>query len=115
MEWIDPSDRYFSRALLVSRTGSGYSGKIMYEALTVQGGSHSTIGAAVREVVEAVQKHMPYGFVDGHPPGFARGPPVPESLGESRDREPSTQTPHGAGSGPRGHREPSCGDRPIRA
>lgn len=30
MEGVDPSDRYFSRALLVSRTGAGYSGKIMY-------------------------------------------------------------------------------------
>lgn len=55
LEGVDPSDRYFSRALLVSRTGAGYSGKIMYEALIVQGGSHSTIGAAVREVVEKLQ------------------------------------------------------------
>ena len=55
MEGVDQSDRYFSRALLVSRTGTGYSGNILYEAIIVQGGSHSTIGAAVREVVEKLQ------------------------------------------------------------
>ncbi|MCC6139514.1 MAG: hypothetical protein IT389_02735 [Nitrospira sp.] len=55
LEGIDPSDRYFSRALLVNRTSAGYSGKIMYEALVVQGTSHSTIGAAVREIVEKLQ------------------------------------------------------------
>lgn len=55
LEGVDPSDRYFSRALLVSRTSAGYSGKLMYEALTVQGSAHSTVGAAVRDVVEKLQ------------------------------------------------------------
>jgi len=55
LEGVDPSDRYFSRAVLVSRTGSGYTAKVMYEALTVQGESHQTIGAAVRTLVEKLQ------------------------------------------------------------
>jgi hypothetical protein len=55
LEGVDPSDRYFSRAVLVNRTASGYAAKVMYEALTVEGGSHSTIAAAVKEVVEKLQ------------------------------------------------------------
>lgn len=55
IEGVDPSDRYFSRAILVNRTASGYAAKAMYEALTVEGGSHSTIIAAVKELVEKLQ------------------------------------------------------------
>jgi len=56
LEGVDPSDRYFSRAILVSRTGTGYAAKTMYEALTVQGESHSTITAAVKEIVRKLQE-----------------------------------------------------------
>ena len=55
LEGVDPSDRYFSRAVLVNRTASGYAAKVMYEALTVEGGSHSTIEAAVKELVQKLQ------------------------------------------------------------
>lgn len=55
LEGVDPSDRYFSRAVLVNRTPSGYAAKVMYEALTVEGGSHSTIVAAVTDLVEKLQ------------------------------------------------------------
>jgi len=55
LEGVDPSDRYFSRAVLVNRTGSGYTAKVMYEALTVQGESRPTIGAAVQNIVEKLQ------------------------------------------------------------
>lgn len=55
IEGVDPSDRYFSRAILVNRTASGYASKTMYEALTVESGSHSTIIAAVKELVEKLQ------------------------------------------------------------
>lgn len=55
VEGVDPSERYFSRAVLVSRGSAGYSAKVMYEALTVQGESHSTIAAAVRDVVQKLQ------------------------------------------------------------
>ncbi len=55
LEGVDPSDRYFSRAVLVNRTASGYAAKVMYEALTVESGAHSTIAAAVRELVEKLQ------------------------------------------------------------
>ena len=51
LEGNDPSDRYFSRAILVSRIAQGYIGKATYEALTVEGQSHPTIIAAVSSVV----------------------------------------------------------------
>ena len=59
LEGVDPSDRYFNRAILVNRTPSGYAAKVMYEALTVEGQSHPTIPAAVKELVEKLQ---PLGF-----------------------------------------------------
>jgi hypothetical protein len=55
LEGVDPSERYFNRAVLVKRTPSGYSAKVMYEALTVEGHTHPTIAAAVKEVVEKLQ------------------------------------------------------------
>ena len=55
VEGVDPSDRYFNRAVLVNRTPSGYAAKVMYEALTVEGHSHPTIAAAVKELIEAMQ------------------------------------------------------------
>jgi hypothetical protein len=55
VEGVDPSDRYFNRAVLVNRTPSGYAAKVMYEALTVEGHSHPTIAAAVQELIEAMQ------------------------------------------------------------
>ncbi len=59
LEGVDPSDRYFNRAILVSRTAGGYAGKVMYEALIVEGQSHSTVGGAVTEVVEKLKN---FGF-----------------------------------------------------
>ncbi len=59
IEGVDPSDRYFNRAILVNRTASGYAAKVMYEALTVESGSHSTIAAAVKELVDKLQE---FGF-----------------------------------------------------
>jgi hypothetical protein len=56
IEGVDPSDRYFNRAILVNRTASGYAAKVTYEALAVEGGSHSTIAGAVKELVEKLQK-----------------------------------------------------------
>ena len=55
LEGVDPSDRYFNRAVLVNRTSSGYAAKAMYEALTVEGQSHPTIAAAVTELVQKLQ------------------------------------------------------------
>jgi len=55
LEGVDPSERYFNRAILVNRTPSGYSAKVMYEALTVEGRTHPTIAAAVKELVEKLQ------------------------------------------------------------
>ncbi|HXV69339.1 MAG TPA: hypothetical protein VD738_10480 [Nitrospira sp.] len=55
IEGVDPSDRYFNRAILVNRIASGYTAKVMYEALTVESGSHSTITAAVAELVGKLQ------------------------------------------------------------
>jgi hypothetical protein len=55
VEGVDPSDRYFNRTVLVNRTPSGYAAKVMYEALTVEGRSHPTIDAAVKDLVDAMQ------------------------------------------------------------
>lgn len=55
VEGVDPSDRYFNRAILVNRTSAGYSTKVMYEALIVESRSHTTIIAAVKELVEKLQ------------------------------------------------------------
>ena len=55
LEGVDPSDRYFNRTILVNRTPSGYSGKIMYEAFVVESPSHSTIAATVKELVDKLQ------------------------------------------------------------
>jgi hypothetical protein len=55
IEGVDPSERYFNRAVLVNRTASGYTAKTTYEALTVESGTHSTIAAAVKELVEKLQ------------------------------------------------------------
>ena len=55
VEGVDPSDRYFNRAILVNRTSSGYSAKVMYEAFVVESQSHSTIAAAVKELVGKLQ------------------------------------------------------------
>jgi len=55
LEGVDPSDRYFNRTILVNRTSSGYSAKIMYEAFVVESPSHSTIAATVKELVDKLQ------------------------------------------------------------
>jgi len=55
IEGVDPSDRYFNRAILVTRSAAGYSSKVMYEALAIESGAHSTITGAIRELVEKLQ------------------------------------------------------------
>lgn len=55
IEGVDPSDRYFNRAILINRSTSGYTAKSTYEALTVESGPHSTIIASVTELVEKLQ------------------------------------------------------------
>ena len=55
VEGHDPSDRYFNRAILVSRTANGYAAKVTYEALTVEGQTYSAVGAAVQSVVQKLQ------------------------------------------------------------
>lgn len=59
IEGTDPSDRYFNRSIQVTRTAQAYQGKVMYEALTVEGHPHPTIAGAVRSVVEKLQE---FGF-----------------------------------------------------
>lgn len=56
IEGTDPSDRYFNRSILVSRTARGYAAKVMYEALTVEGQTHTTVGAAVQSVVDKLRE-----------------------------------------------------------
>lgn len=56
VEGSDPSDRYFSRSILVNRVAQGYAGSVMYEALTVTGPTKPTTGAAVASVVDKLQE-----------------------------------------------------------
>lgn len=56
IEGNDPSDRYFNRSILVSRTPQGYSGQVMYEALTVEGQPAPTTAAAVKHVVDKLRE-----------------------------------------------------------
>jgi len=56
LEGIDPSDRSFSRSILVSRTAQGYSAKVMYEAFTVEGQTASTVAAAVKSLVDKLRE-----------------------------------------------------------
>jgi len=56
LEGIDPSDRSFSRSILVSRTAQGYSAKVMYESLTVEGQTYSTVAAAVKNLVDKLRE-----------------------------------------------------------
>jgi hypothetical protein len=55
LEGSDPSDRYFNRSVIVSRTPNGYTAKVLYEALTVEGSSQPTIPAAVKSLVEKLR------------------------------------------------------------
>lgn len=55
IEGTDPSDRYFNRSVLVSRVAQGYAGRVMYEALTVDGETQPTIGGAVKSLVGKLQ------------------------------------------------------------
>ncbi len=55
IEGSDPSDRYFNRSIQVNRSAQGYTGSVMYEALTVTGQTMPTIGAAVASVVNKLQ------------------------------------------------------------
>jgi hypothetical protein len=56
LEGSDPSDRYFSRSILVNRTPQGYTATVMYEALTVNGETQPTIAATVKSVVDKLRE-----------------------------------------------------------
>lgn len=56
VEGADPSDRYFNRSIQVTRSAQGYTGSVMYEALTVTGQTKPTIPAAVASTVARLQE-----------------------------------------------------------
>ena len=84
LEGVDPSDRYFNRAVLVNRTSSGYQAKVMYEALNVEGQSHPTIAAAVTELVQKLQA---FGFIGSGAGQISRAPNT------SPKKKPGSNTP----------------------
>ncbi len=55
LEGSDPSDRYFNRSISVSRTARGYTAKVMYEALTVEGQVLPTPSGAVKSLVDKLK------------------------------------------------------------
>ncbi len=56
IEGTDPSDRYLNRSVLVSRVAGGYVAKVTYEALTVEGQVLTTVGGAVKSVVDKLRE-----------------------------------------------------------
>ena len=55
LEGADPSDRYFSRSILVNRSPQGYTATVMYEALTVEGQLQPTIAGTVISVIDKLR------------------------------------------------------------
>lgn len=55
LEGMDPSDRYFNRAILVKRVDRGYSAKVMYEALERESVVHPTVQEALTDLVKKFQ------------------------------------------------------------
>ena len=52
LEGTDPSDRYFSRMVPIKRVEGGYSGSVMYEALTLESQVHRTVPTAIADLVK---------------------------------------------------------------
>jgi len=61
LEGIDPSGRYFNRAILVKRVDRGYSAKVMYEALERESDVHPTVQEVLTELVKRFQD---LGFIE---------------------------------------------------
>lgn len=55
LEGMDPSDRYFNRAILVKRVDRGYSAKVMYEALERESDVHPTVQGALSDLIKRFQ------------------------------------------------------------
>ncbi len=59
LEGIDPSDRYFNRLIPIKRVEGGYSGTVMYEALSIDSNIHRTVKETLTEIVEKLHE---FGF-----------------------------------------------------
>ena len=55
LEGNDPSTRSFNRTVVIARTSKRYVASTIYEDLKVQGDPHSTIAAAVADLVHRLQ------------------------------------------------------------
>lgn len=55
LEGNDPSDRYFSRSILINHIPQGYQATVMYEALTVEGHAQPTIAGTVTSVIDQLR------------------------------------------------------------
>ena len=51
LEGVDPSDRYFNRAVSVKRVDRGYSAYLMYEDLELESTVHPTASEAIKDIV----------------------------------------------------------------
>jgi hypothetical protein len=56
LEGTDPSDRYFNRLIPVKRVEKGYSGSVMYEALTLNSQVHRTPQGAITDLVSQLRE-----------------------------------------------------------
>ncbi len=51
LEGTDPSERYFNRLIPVKRVEGGYTGSVMYEALTLNSQVHRTVQETIKDLV----------------------------------------------------------------
>ncbi len=55
LEGTDPSERYFNRLIPIKRVEGGYSGSVMYEALTLHSQVHRTVQEATKDLVDQLR------------------------------------------------------------
>jgi len=56
LEGMDPSDRYFNRMISITRVERGYSGTVMYEALTVQSQVYRTVSEVLKDITDQLRE-----------------------------------------------------------
>lgn len=56
IEGNDLPRRYFSRMVPITRTATGYSAKVQYEAVTAETGSLPTVAGALQDLVAKLQE-----------------------------------------------------------
>lgn len=56
LEGMDPSDRYFNRMIPIKRVDRGYSGTVMYEALTLESKVYRTVQETLKDITDQLRE-----------------------------------------------------------